>query len=191
MKNQIIYLCLLTVLLTLFGCAAQQQPTPVSTPSSSDAPLPSAVPDTILPQELEQTEFSFSSGIGGWCTLLTISPDGTFSGNFTDHDAGTVYISDFSGQFTDVKQIDEYTYTMTVTELTYDKQPDTTWTEGDTTYIATDAYGIGGNKAFTLCLPGTPLASLPEELSDWYRGNGPTIDCYVLFNPSIPSYFFG
>ena len=39
--------------------------------------------------DLTGMEFYFSSGAGGWATVMTIDADGTFSGNFHDSDMGT------------------------------------------------------------------------------------------------------
>ena len=38
--------------------------------------------------DLKGLEFSFSSGVGAWETMLGIMPDGTFSGTFHDADMG-------------------------------------------------------------------------------------------------------
>ena len=53
----------------------------------------------------ETQDFTFMSGAGGWSTVLTIHPDGSFSGNYFDSDMGdsgdgydaTQYVSTFHG----------------------------------------------------------------------------------------------
>ncbi len=191
MKKSLLFICLLALTVGLLGCSSQPQPqAPASTPEVSVTP-PSSEAKTVLPADLEQTEFSFSSGVGGWRTQLTLHADGTFTGDYTDYDSDETYLSEFSGKFVDIREIDENTYRLTLDTLTYQKQPDTEWEEDGIRYIAAEANGISGGKEFTLCKPGTSLASLPEELSDWYRGNGDTLECYALFDPTLPSYFFG
>lgn len=66
----------------------------------------------------------FSSGAGGWSTTLTLSEDGSFTGAFSDSEMGerdeneypngTVYVCNFSGQFKDIKKVNDYTYSMTL-----------------------------------------------------------------------------
>ena len=66
----------------------------------------------------------FSSGAGGWSTTLTLSQDGSFTGAFSDSEMGerdeneypngTVYVCNFSGQFKDIKKVNDYTYSMTL-----------------------------------------------------------------------------
>ena len=60
--------------------------------------------------DVADREFFFSSGAGGWCTVLYIDEDGSFEGNFRDSDMGstgegypngTLYYCDFKGRFTE------------------------------------------------------------------------------------------
>ena len=82
-----------------------------------------SLPDDF-PMDLE-----FSSGVGGWGTSLTLERDGTFSGQFHDSDMGvigedypngTVYLCHFSGRFSDIEKLDEYRYSMKLSELNCD-----------------------------------------------------------------------
>ncbi len=66
-------------------------------------------------EDLKHIQFVFSSGAGGWSTLLDIRPDGSFEGEYFDSDMGsmgetypngTVYLCDFKGQFTEPEKID-------------------------------------------------------------------------------------
>ena len=84
-----------------------------------------SLPDDF-PMDLE-----FSSGVGGWGTSLTLEQDGTFSGQFHDSDMGaigedypngTVYLCHFSGRFSDIEKVDEYSYSMTLSELNCDDE---------------------------------------------------------------------
>jgi len=61
-------------------------------------------------EEVADREFYFSSGAGGWYTVLHIHGDGSFDGHYQDMDMGdsgseypegTLYSSDFSGRFTE------------------------------------------------------------------------------------------
>lgn len=57
-------------------------------------------------------------------TTLTLSQDGSFTGAFSDSEMGerdeneypngTVYVCNFSGQFKDIKKVNDYTYSMTL-----------------------------------------------------------------------------
>ena len=68
-------------------------------------------------------KFVYSSGAGAWATELYLNDDGTFTGQYYDSDMGytgadypngTVYISNFTGKFTEPQVVNEYTYSMAV-----------------------------------------------------------------------------
>lgn len=96
--------------------AASSAPTeaPTVTVSPTEAPasptaMPTAVP-VLLPEDMPQ-DFVFSSGAGGWQTSLTLNRDGSFTGTYSDSEMGdqrddyphgTVYICEFSGQFSNL-----------------------------------------------------------------------------------------
>ena len=79
--------------------------------------------------ELKNLNFSFLSGAGGWSTELVINEDGTFSGVYHDSEVGsaseeypngTYYYCSFHGKFTQPVQKDEYIYSITIENITYD-----------------------------------------------------------------------
>lgn len=72
--------------------------------------------EDALPEDFPM-DFVFSSGVGAWATSMTLEQDGAFSGAYYDADMGvcdedypngTVYICDFSGRFSDIQKVDEY-----------------------------------------------------------------------------------
>ena len=76
--------------------------------------------DGSLPEALPK-EFVFASGAGAWGTMITLNRDGSFEGSYSDSEMGdsgenyphgSVYVSEFSGQFDDIKQVDDHTYSM-------------------------------------------------------------------------------
>lgn len=78
--------------------------------------------------DLSDLEFFFASGAGGWSTVLYINKDGSFYGNYHDSDMGsmgegyphgTIYYCDFTGRFSAPVQVNDYTYSMQIEELTY------------------------------------------------------------------------
>ncbi len=83
-------------------------------------------------------DFVFSSGVGAWATSMTLEQDGTFSGAYYDADMGvydedypngTVYICDFSGRFSDIEKVDEYSYSLRLAELDSDYEAGKEWIE--------------------------------------------------------------
>ena len=125
--------------------------------------------------DLAALQFEFCSGAGGWSTDFTIEKDGSFSGVYHDSDMGdtgdgypngTMYYSSFSGHFTDLTQVDEYTYEMSLSDISYqDTVGDTEIIDG-VYYIYTDAYGLEGTDTFRIYLPGTPREKLTED--EWF-----------------------
>ena len=76
-------------------------------------------------------EFVFTSGAGGWETVITINSDGTFTGEYKDSEMGdtgenypngTMSICNFKGKFTSPKQVDEYIYSMKLEYLEQEKK---------------------------------------------------------------------
>ncbi len=119
----------------------------------------------------------FLSGAGGWATLLTMQPDGSFTGVYSDADMGsgaaeypngTYYVSDFAGRFEDIERISDTMWTMRLGGLTYENEVGETWVEDGMLHIASDAHGIAGGEEFLLCAPLTPIDDLPAECRSWH-----------------------
>lgn len=119
--------------------------------------------------DFKNLEFYFSSGAGGWRTILTIQEDGSFFGQYSDSDmgAGRYYVSNFSGQFAEPEKVNDYTYTMQILELTYAEKIGSEEQKGETLYIYDEAYGIAGAKEILVYLPKAPLEELPENYKNW------------------------
>ena len=132
-------------------------------------------------EDLSKLQFCFSSGAGGWSEEFTIEKDGYFKGLYHDSDMGsvgdgyengTVYSSNYSGHFTDIQKINEYTYEMKLTDITYEEVAGEEEIIDNVRYIYTDAYCLGGNDTFKIYLPGTPVDELSEEVIIWLRTFG-------------------
>jgi hypothetical protein len=151
----------------------------------------------------------FSSGAGGWGTVLTLNPDGSFTGEFSDSDMGsngedypkgTVYLCNFAGQFTDIKQVDDHTYSLTLADLTITTEnQEEEWIEDDIRYVAATPYGFEEGKDFLFYTPETPVEGLEEEFVWWWPnwnyqtvyGQDPdTLSCYGLRNLATDQGFF-
>ncbi len=139
----------------------------------------------------------FSSGAGAWGTGISLRPDGFFEGSYDDSDMGdngeeypygTHYTCSFSGQFFNMKQVNEYTYSMTLGELFSEKTPGIQWIEDGVRYVSAEPYGMEGGKEFFLYTPQTPLNQLSEEFLMWWPGQWmndetqETLSCYGLYN---------
>ena len=160
------------------GEEATMSPAEVEKPVETEAPVEAEQSvETTAPTEavdltfadLSKRQFGFSSGAGGWWEEFTIEKDGYFTGKYYDADMGSskVYSSSYSGQFTDLTKVDEHTYKMTLSDISYKENPDTKEDIDGTLYIYTEAYCLGDNDTFTVYLPGTPLSKLSEEIMIW------------------------
>lgn len=127
-------------------------------------------------EQLQNLDFLFSSGAGGWGTTLQIHPDGSFEGQYHDSEmgsigegypSGTMYQSNFNGQFTQPEKVDDYTYSMQIENIHYEQEIGTEEIKDDILYIYTDAYGLEEAENILIYLPGTPLAELSEEFRSW------------------------
>jgi len=121
--------------------------------------------------DLADFEFFFGSGVGGWGTVIKISPDGTFNGYDSNLFIGdgspnepgrTLYESHFFGKFTDLKRIGAYTYSMKCESLSV------TGTIGEENIDGTRIITLGeidyeNGDEFLLYLPGKEVKELPEN----------------------------
>ena len=155
-------------------------------------PEESTVNDNALFEKLP-SEFVFTSGAGGWATLLYVENDGTFYGQYYDSDLGdsgvgypngTMYISDFSGKFSTPIKYSDYIYEMTMDSIDIKGIPDTVNYENDTRYIISEPYGLEDANKLYIYLPGAPLEELPEEFLSWASLNKNIRD-------TLPEGFYG
>lgn len=148
-------------------------------------------------------DFYFASGVGGWGTSLTLNPDGTFTGCYHDSNLGdsgdgydcTVYICNFNGSFQNIREKDEYTYSMELASVEIDDTESAEWIEEQdgtrVRYILAEPYGIDGGKTFYLYLPGTPVSVLPAEYVGWCYGLSEQTELpgYGLYNVDMQEGF--
>ena len=121
-------------------------------------------------------EFVFTSGAGGWETVITINSDGTFTGEYKDSEMGdtgenypngTMYICNFRGKFTSPKQVDEYIYSMKLEYLEQEKNPGDEYYEEGTRYLVSEPYGFDHADEFLIYFPGIAIANLPDGFTNW------------------------
>ena len=207
MKRTILLLLLAVVLV---GCDKGQQETlpsfePAAEPSSTMSTQPTEIlqPEgTFSFEELEYLEFHFNSGAGAWGTVLVIRPDGSFFGTYHDTEMGlqepeypngTVYLSDFSGQFSQPEWRDEYSCTLRMENLRYEKEPETVEIRDGVQYRYHTAHGLTETLELVLYLPGTPISQLPEDYIPWaglYGHEGTELPHYGLYNPGQQTGFY-
>ena len=122
-------------------------------------------------------ELFFTSGVGGWATRLTLNSDGTFTGDFHDsemgditaaHPNGSYYTCKFSGKFTNIKKIDEYTYSLELSEMYTEVTPGKEWIEDGVLYRASTPYGLDEGINYIFYTEGAPTYSMHEEFMNWY-----------------------
>ena len=152
-------------------------------------------------------ELTFSSGAGAWRTVLTLQPDGSFTGQYTDWDAGgdpsqypegIYYICTFSGTFKDLRQLDETTYVMTLDTLTAQETEGEKWTEDGILYIGSAPYGLEGGSEFFLYAPesSTDVLTTDALRVEWPEWNLPEtvpegqLGCWLLYNQEMDQAFF-
>lgn len=163
-------------------------------------------PISALPEDFPM-ELTFSSGAGGWRTLLTLQPDGSFTGQYSDWDAGgdpsqypngVYYICNFSGTFQDLRQLDDTSYAMTLGTLTAQETEGEEWTENSTQYVGAAPYGLEGGSTFVLYAPeaSTDVLTTDALQAEWPQWNLPEtvpegqLGCWLLYNQAMDQAFF-
>lgn len=179
-----------------------------STAESTDVTTEAAETDTQqaatvqLPIGEEGLDMSFNSGAGGWSTELHLCADGSFTGEYHDSDMGdvgegypngTVYVSSFSGSFTDIQKVDDTTYKMTLGGL--EQSPVDTGIIDGILYVQSDAVGIIGGEEFWFYTPEAATAQFSEEYLSWWPGRysdpaPDTLTVYGLRNVNEETGFF-
>lgn len=142
-------------------------------------------------------DFIFSSGAGGWQTQITLNEDGTFSAHYSDSNLGPkeVYYCDFTGRFTNIRQINEYSYSMTLTDLEVQTDKDSEEVREDGfTWIGADPYGFtDGGSNYILYMPDTPASGLDGTFLSWvypvHGIVGDYLDCVAIFDESGEGHY--
>ncbi len=134
------------------------------------------IKDTLSFADFKNLEFLFCSGAGGWGTTMTIKEDGSFVGKYSDSEMGsrsdsypngTIYQCVFSGQLVEPKKINEYTYSMSIQEISYEQEAGTREIKDGILYIYDMPYGLENTDELLVYMPGAPLAELPDEFRSW------------------------
>lgn len=132
-------------------------------------------------EDLAGWTFYFSSGAGAWFTELAIDSDGRIEGHYQDADMGdtgdtypngTLYLSDFTGNFGELEKVDSHTYKMKLSSLSYEQEPAKEEIVDGVRQIYSIANGLAGGEEFYLYLPGTRLDELPESYLGWVISYG-------------------
>ena len=106
----------------------------------------------------------------------------------------------FSGKFTDIKQLDDHSYSLTLEELSSDYEQGKEWVEDGVRYVYTTAYGLDDAQTLYFYLPGTETANLSEACMSWvsiYLWTGvegehaKELPFVVLFNENAGTAFAG
>ena len=169
-----------------------------------------------LPFSEEAMEFSFLSGAGAWRTVITLKQDGTFEGLYHDSEMGitgegypngSAYVCEFSGRFTDIKKINDYSYKMTLSDVKTTEPIGKEWIEDEVFYTATGPHGLMNSQEspdfdkvateFILYLPETPVETLSDEFLVWWpyfyeheQTPFKELSCYGILNVDSKHGFF-
>ncbi len=152
---------------------------------------------------LSGKEYQLSSQGGVWSTTFVINSDGTFSGEYYDYDAlatgenyphGTLYESSFSGEFSGMKKVDEYTYSIGIKNISYQKTVGTEEVLDQELHVNCEAYGLTGADKLIVYIPGTPVERLPENVrkqcdESMLNDDGSVLQVYMLHNEELGVVF--
>lgn len=187
----------------LTGCGAQ------SADAAGDANIDTSTANAVQPSAINEVfamlpdEFVYSSGAGGWATVLSLNDDGSFAGAYHDSDMGstgdgypngTTYISDFSGKFTEPQMVNEYIYSTSVEYLELNWEPGVEYIEDGIRYVVVGASELSDSEELLIYLPGTPYAQMDENFMSWLvMGDlGPEdLRCYGIYNAKAGAAFVG
>lgn len=185
------------------GAKTEAAAMPKSRAINRDFEMLSDKAENLLPID-EPVEMEFMSGVGAWGTKLVLNPDGTFTGEFSDADMGdmgegypdgTMYICSFDGRFDDIEKKNDYTYSMKLKSLEYDKGEPEEYIKDGIRYVKSVPYGVADGEEFVFYLPDAPASVLTEEEWLWWLGRlqdpvPETLTFYGLINKTTANGFF-
>ena len=188
------------IALTLAGCGeTPPPPTPSEPPEATGTPQP-AVEHGFTFAELRQYEFVFASGAGSWGTVLYVRPDGSFSGTFSDttweeyggSTRAVLLCSEFTGQFTEPVRVNDYTYSVRIARIDYERAVGEEAFADGFHYYYTEPRGLEDTEELLIYLPGAPLGELPQEFRGWvdHGDQGEALLSYALNNEAHQQGFF-
>lgn len=168
--------------------------------------------ESIIEEKIEihyPLEMYFSSGVGGWYTVITINADGSFFGEYIDSEAenasdypnGSVYISKFTGQFSKLIKVNDYTFALTVENIEIEGEVGQSYIEDGIRYIVSNPNGLMNNDDsdfamdYLLYTPDAPVLNLNEDFLSWWPNRTQalkpeTLELYGLFNTKTQVGFF-
>ena len=183
--------------LTLAGCGETDSVPPAASPTPTFSPVPAETQPAaeFSFADLRRLQFRFSSGAGAWSTLLAVRPDGSFYGEYHDTDMGggepdiraVQWNCKFTGRFAQPVQVNDYTYSMGIAEISYEKEAGTEEVIDGIQYYYTAPYGLEDAEEILVYLPGAPLGELPQEFRGWvgyYENTRDKLPFYALNNES-------
>ncbi len=206
MNKKILYICFLITVFLFSGCCKEKPDAEVSFIELEPISLSSELsePQNLYTYPESMLELEYTSGVGAWQTRLYFEPDGTFKGAFHDTDMGdtgngypegTRYSCVFEGKFENIKQINDYSYSMTLSYIETYEEPGLERIENGVRLISTVPYGIDGGTEFVLYLKNTPTDKLSEEIVSWIQPNYDLSDIdrtpfYIIYNITTDKVFF-
>ena len=198
-------ICIITSVGFLNGCGKENE-SKIVPEKNKETVKEETKPEKDPLLDILPLEFVYSSGAGAWESIITLNPDGSFIGTYQDSEMGssgegysngTVYTCKFSGKFEEIKQVNDYTYTMTLAEVTTEKKEGEEWIEDQILYIAAAPYGLENGKEFLLYTPETPIKELSEEFLNWWPKRYlqeeqalEKLSCYGIYNKETEIGFF-
>lgn len=158
---------------------------------------------SVLPDNMPEA-LVLESTMSGWTTTVSILPDGSFSGTYTqlvssqassDYPNGTAYTCNFTGKFSDVERIGETGFSMKLGDVELEYEVGEKWVEDGVLNVGAQPLGFETGGTFELWRPGTSTEDLGWWLSAWcvdYAETGvpEQLDRWALDNVDASYGFF-
>lgn len=192
-----ILVLLICAVLLLGGCAKNNVIEPATEATEENMGLN----EDLLPIK-DSIEMIYSSGVGGWETIITLAKDGSFTGSYHDSELGTTgegyskgtyYVSEFEGRFNKIRLEDDCTFSMVLDYVTLSRNAGEEWIEDEVRYVSSGAWGIAEGERFLFYTPDKPVSDLTIDYLFWWPGNeetDETLGCYGLYNMATGAGFF-
>ena len=129
-------------------------------------------------------------GAGARCCY--VRPDGSFSGTFGDttweeyggSTRAVLLCSEFTGQFTEPVRVNDYTYSVRIARIDYERAVGEEAFADGFHYYYTEPRGLEDTEELLIYLPGAPLGELPQEFRGWvdHGDQGEALLSYALNN---------
>lgn len=191
MRNKKILIALLGALL-VSGCGMKSDNSENDSKSEKSVErvdLEDKEEETVVPEPAFDLDISgkyvHSSGAGGWGDEMEMDENGHFQGVFHDSNVDEVFVYEYSGDLTDLKQEGDLKYSATVKNMKREEVDTDSMFPGMSVVEYEESPMFHEGDRITIYLKGYPLSELSDVEKSWIQPIAPLVNATTLEGPFL------